>query len=67
MITSDGYLIYQEINKNRLVICLPQTLATLTSTVGQLSDRRKSLSVEEEAAILAIVKEFYKDKTNEND
>ena len=39
--TSDGYFIEQFVNQNKIVIVLPQTSETLTSTMGPVSDRKK--------------------------
>ena len=59
MIVDGWYSIQQNIQQNRLVICLPQTQETLVSTAQPISYRRTELSEEEEAIILGIVKRMY--------
>lgn len=55
----DGYMITQEPQKNRIVICLPQTLRTAQGTVGCTIERRIELRQEEEAALLVAVKGMF--------
>ena len=59
MVIDGWYSIHQEVNQNRLVICLPQTQETLVSTAQPISYRRTELSEEEETIILGIVKRMY--------
>ena len=59
MIVDGWYSIQQNIQQNRLVICLPQTQETLVSTAQPISYRRTELSEEEETIILGIVKRMY--------
>lgn len=59
MIVDGWYSIRQEIQKNRIVITLPQTGQTLATTAQPVSHRRTALSEEEEATILGIVKRMY--------
>ena len=59
MIVDGWYSIQQNIQQNRLVICLPQTQETLVSTAHPISYRRTELSEEEETIILGIVKRMY--------
>lgn len=59
MIIDGWYSIRQEIQKNRIVITLPQTEQTLATTAQPVSYRRTALSEEEEAIILGIVKRMY--------
>ena len=55
MITSDGYAIEFYRQSNQVVITMPQTLETLTSTAAMVSNRR-NLDSEDLKAILAVVK-----------
>lgn len=59
IVTENGYMIFQKINDNSLHIQLPQTTGTLRSTVGAVSNRKLSLSDEEEAMILMFVMGLY--------
>ena len=59
MIVDGWYSIWQEIQKNRIVITLPQTWQTLATTAQPISYRRTALSEEEEAIILGLVKRMY--------
>lgn len=59
MITIDGYAITYDVNKNKINILLPETLATATDTVGQFVDRRTSVSNEELILILSLVKYIF--------
>ena len=56
MITSDGYSIEQYVTANRIVITLPQTADSMTNTMEPMSDRRQSLTDEEMATMLCMVK-----------
>jgi hypothetical protein len=60
MTTSDGYTIEQYPEKNAIVITLPQRWDSLTNTIVSVSDRRKTLTDVEEAALLAAVKAMFK-------
>lgn len=59
MIISEGYSIMQEPKKNRIIINLPQTVATMNTTVEPLSQRYLTITAEQEAVILGIVKAMY--------
>ena len=59
MIISEGYSIMQEPKKNRIIINLPQTIATMNTTVEPLSQRYLTITAEQEAVILGIVKAMY--------
>ena len=65
MIVDGGYLIRQEVLKNRIIITLPQTWSMLSVTTTSVSDRKPCLTVEEEAIILALVKEMFEQETGE--
>ena len=52
MVTCDGYMISQR--KNAVLITMPQTWETMTSTMP-LSNRRAWLTTEQEAILLNIV------------
>lgn len=58
MVVCDGYSIEYFPKSNRFVITLPQTMLTTTNTVSMVVNRRTDFTVEEQAAILAIVKAF---------
>lgn len=60
MIISEGYTIMQEPNKNRIIIGLPQTVSSQTTTTIPMSGRRKVLTTEEETVLLSIVKALFK-------
>ena len=62
MIVSDGYSIIEHINKNQIVITLPQTLKTLTNTVTPIVERRTQLTDAELTAILMAIKAMYEAK-----
>ena len=55
MITSDGYAIEFYRQSNQVVITMPQTLKTLTSTAAMVCNR-KNLDSGDLKAILAVVK-----------
>lgn len=56
MIISDGYSIEFFKNRNQIVITVPQTMETLTSTVAMVSNRRTYLTESEMTALLGVVK-----------
>lgn len=55
MITSDGYAIEFYLQSNQIIITMPQTLETLTSTAAMVSNRG-NLDSGDLKAILAVVK-----------
>ena len=59
----DDYIITQYPNLNHIVITLPQRMDTMTNTYGAISDRRRMLSEQEEAALLVAVKGMFENKT----
>ena len=56
MIMVDGYYLNYYPNCNQIVITMPQTMRTLTNTVSMVTNRRVSITREEEAIILNVVK-----------
>ena len=56
LITDDGYSLTYNKGANQLVICLPQTMRTLSNTVAIVTNRRFELTTEEEALILNTVR-----------
>lgn len=56
MTTIDGYMIKQEPGKNRIVIIMPQTPRTVTTTVAPMVNRRIELTADEEAMVLGFVR-----------
>lgn len=63
MIVSDGYSIEYIPKRNQIVIGLPQTMTTISSTVAMISNRRTYITETEEAAILAVVKAIMEGET----
>ena len=59
MIIIGNYSIEQYPKENKIVINLPQTLETLTTTAAAMEYRRMLLTENELAAILVAVKEMY--------
>lgn len=59
MIISEGYSIWQEPKKNRIVITLPQTIVTMNTTVEPIAQRYLTITEEQEMIILGIVKAMY--------
>ena len=57
MIESDGYSIEQYQSRNQIVITMPQTATTLTSTMAMVFNRRM-LSEEELTALLVLAKAY---------
>ena len=62
MIVSNGYSIMQDVNNNRIVINLPQTINSITSTVIPFSGRRRTITAEEESCLLHIIIAMYEGK-----
>lgn len=56
MIISDGYSIEFFSDRNQIVITVPQTTESLTSTVAMVSNRRTYLTESEMMALLGYVK-----------
>ena len=59
MTTLDGYTIMQLPLENKIVISLPQTVSTLTNTVTPVANRRKTITDNEEAALLVAIKGMF--------
>ena len=64
MIISDGYTIEFYPKANRIEICLPQTMTTISNTVRMVSNRRINLTDGELSAILAVVRTILDGKEN---
>lgn len=60
--TKDGYSITPEPQRNRIVINLPQTVATATNTMWPTEDRKSELSDSELALILQMVRSLFKEE-----
>lgn len=58
--TDDGYSIMQR--RNRITIYVPQTWTTIETTAADVYSRTPYLTVSQEAALLAIVRAFFKEK-----
>ena len=56
MLTSEGYCLTYYKSKNQIIICLPQTMETLTNTMTMVTNRRFELTMEEKALILNVVR-----------
>lgn len=67
MTTIGDYTLIQYTNQNRIVIYLPQTFDTLTTTIQTPSNRRVELTDTEEAAILVAVKAMFENGRKDND
>lgn len=68
MIVIGGYTIRQVTNKNRIVITLPQTWENISDTVTPVSDRKQSLTPEEEAGLLyAAIMMFERGEKHDKD
>jgi len=68
MLTSDGYCLTYYLNKNQIVIRLPQTYETLTNTYDQVVDRRTDVAEIELAVLLDITKLiFHKGERREDE
>lgn len=57
--TKDGYAIYPDLKRNKIVINLPQTLNTATNTMWPVEDRKDDLSDAEWAIILQFVRSIF--------
>lgn len=56
IVTDDGYSIYYEKNANRIVISLPQTMETVTSTMTMVVNRKLEFTDSELCTILSVAK-----------
>lgn len=56
MVMVDGYYLNYYPERNQIVITMPQTMQTLTNTVSMVMNRRVSITREEEAVIVNVVK-----------
>lgn len=56
MVMVDGYYLNYYPERNQIVITMPQTMQTLTNTVSMVTNRRVSITREEEAVIVNVVK-----------
>lgn len=59
MIISDGYSLNYDKGKNKIVICLPQTMRTLSNTVDAIADRKIDINASEQSLILNVVKAVF--------
>lgn len=62
MVSQDGYSLTQIVSENKIVICLPQSNDTISTTTTPVADRRLELTSAEESAILSIIMNLYKTK-----
>lgn len=60
IIVSDGYSIVYYKNRNQIIISLPQTAETLTSTVAPTAKRKVDISNSEALLLLAITKHIFR-------
>ena len=67
MTTIGDYALIQYTNQNRIIIYLPQTLDTLTTTTQIPSNRRIKLTDAEEAALLVAVKAMFENGRKDDD
>ena len=56
VILSDGYAIFYEKPKNRIIIDLPPTMETRTDTTDQVVDRKTDLTVDDLGLLLVMAK-----------
>ena len=56
IVTDDGYSVCYEKNANRIVISLPQTVETVTSTITMVVNRKNEFTDSELCVILSVVK-----------
>lgn len=56
IVTDDGYSVWYEKNANRIVISLPQTMETVTSTMAMVVNRKHDFTDSELCAILSVIK-----------
>ena len=56
MIVIDGYSIEHYPSRNQIVITMPQTVQTITNTVGMVVNRRTDITNNELTALLVCVK-----------
>ena len=59
MIVGDGYSLFYDKNKNRIVIHLPQTMQTARNTVDAVTDRKIDINESEQSLILNVVKAVF--------
>lgn len=59
MIVCDGYCLNYDKYKNRIVILLPQTMGTLTNTLGAVTDRKTDINESEQSFILNVFKAVF--------
>jgi len=65
MIQIEGYSIEQYPKQNTIIIKLPQTLGTCTSTVGAIAYRREVLNDDELATFLHLIRTYFEKEQNE--
>lgn len=65
MILIGNYSIVEDINNNRIVINLPQTIETLSSTELPIENRRKNLHDDELLSLLYAVVNLYNKEKDE--
>lgn len=56
IVSIDGYSIRYDKMRNQIVISLPQTMETITDTVGQIATHRVDISDAELGMLLQLVK-----------
>lgn len=59
MININGYTIQDYPNQNKIVIGLPQTPETATSTIGGIVNRKRELTQDELIQILTYTMQYY--------
>lgn len=62
MIIIDGYALYYEKSRNRISICLPQTIYTTTNTIEPVVDRRVDVEDDDLAIILSVAMAIFNKK-----
>lgn len=67
MIIADGYALSYEKSRNKISICLPQTIYTTTNTIEPVIDRRVDVEEEDLAIILGVAMAIFNKKEVEGD
>lgn len=62
MIVADGYALSYEKSRNRISICLPQTIYTTTNTIEPVVDRRVDVEDDDLAIILSVAMAIFNKK-----
>lgn len=67
MVIMCGYSIEEYPKQNKIVIGLPQTMETCTSSTGYFGKRRRKLNDSELASIISFVEYLYQKESGNNE